>query len=191
MPDFAQNPIPTTPNDDACLDLVNSRFADHLGSGNKTDRLELPAWRLWFLSRYELVPDRLSGAPLNHLVELRSNLRAVLESWASKRALDLKSARILDAWTCRAPVRQRVERTNEHVMLIVEPLKRDWTWVMTAIACSAAALIAQGDPARLKTCSNPDCSWMYYDSSLNGSKQFCSTNPCGTLIRVRRHRQHR
>jgi predicted RNA-binding Zn ribbon-like protein len=59
---------------------------------------------------------------------------------------------------------------------------------MAAVAESAVELMASGDSRRLKTCSNPDCSWMFYDDTVNRSRQFCSTTPCGSLIRVRRFR---
>jgi predicted RNA-binding Zn ribbon-like protein len=69
-----------------------------------------------------------------------------------------------------------------------EPLDRNSTWVSAAISASAADMLSIGEPKRLKTCANPACSWMFYDQTINRSKRFCSTTPCGSLVRVRRFR---
>jgi hypothetical protein len=49
---------------------------------------------------------------------------------------------------------------------------------------------------RLKAC--PDCRWVFYDHTRNGSKRWCLMNAggpdgraCGTIAKVRRHRQTR
>ena len=60
---------------------------------------------------------------------------------------------------------------------------------MARIAASAAELAGSGAPERLKVCANPDCSWMFYDHTLNRSQRFCSTSPCAALVRVRRFRR--
>lgn len=46
---------------------------------------------------------------------------------------------------------------------------------------------------RLKAC--PDCRWVFYDHTRNGSKRWCLMNAggpdgraCGTIAKVRRHR---
>jgi predicted RNA-binding Zn ribbon-like protein len=59
---------------------------------------------------------------------------------------------------------------------------------MATIAASAVELVVDHAPERLKVCANPDCSWMFYDNTLNRSQRFCSTSPCGTVMRVRRFR---
>jgi predicted RNA-binding Zn ribbon-like protein len=83
----------------------------------------------------------------------------------------------------------RVLDDGSQLRLSCEPLQRDATWLASAITASAVELMADGDPRRLKVCSNPACSWMFYDATVNRSKQFCSTTPCASLVRVRRFRQ--
>jgi predicted RNA-binding Zn ribbon-like protein len=55
------------------------------------------------------------------------------------------------------------------------------------------AAIAAGTWSRLKAC--PDCRWVFYDHSRNGSKRWClmyaggpSGRACGTIAKVRRYR---
>jgi predicted RNA-binding Zn ribbon-like protein len=55
------------------------------------------------------------------------------------------------------------------------------------------AAVAAGTWSRLKAC--PDCRWVFYDHSRNGSKRWClmyaggpSGRACGTIAKVRRYR---
>jgi predicted RNA-binding Zn ribbon-like protein len=182
--------IPSHPSDFACVDLVNSSFEDHLGSGAITDRLPSRQWQLWFLERHSLQPEERSSPPIGELVTLRRDLRRILGKWSTGAQLTARDVRALDSRTRTASTRQRVVRTGAGVALRPEPVRRDWCWVTATIVESAVLLMAAGDPNRFKTCSNPDCTWMFYDDTVNRSKRYCSTTPCGSLMRVRRFRAH-
>lgn len=54
--------------------------------------------------------------------------------------------------------------------------------------------VAGGQWSRLKAC--PDCRWVFYDHTRNGSKRWClmyaggpEGRACGTIAKVRNHRQ--
>jgi predicted RNA-binding Zn ribbon-like protein len=181
--------IPSDASDFACVDFVNSAFSDHLGTGQSTDRLDSTEWLQWFLGRYDLTPDREDPPPVAELVTLRRDLRRVLEKWSSRTPLSRRDLRLLDERVRSAPYRMRLTKTSSGLALGREPLERSWDWVVASVATSAVELQRDGDPRRLKTCDNPDCSWMFYDNTVNRSRRFCSTTPCGSLIRVRRFRQ--
>jgi predicted RNA-binding Zn ribbon-like protein len=180
--------IPTDPSEFECIDFVNSKYSDHLGSRRSTDRLASPEWMHWFLERFDLAPDKLHPVPLGELVSLRRDLRRSLEKWADDVPLNRRDLRLLDDRLREAPLRLRVAQTPSGPAVRQEPLERSCRWVMARLTASALALLHDGDPARLKVCGNPHCSWVFYDKSINRSRQFCSTTPCGTLVRVRRFR---
>ncbi len=72
--------IPHTVSPYVCIDLVNSRFADHTGSGDVYDRIEMQAWQRWFAQRCDLKPlEPPAGAVLRSLIRLRALLRTLLE----------------------------------------------------------------------------------------------------------------
>lgn len=48
---------------------------------------------------------------------------------------------------------------------------------------------ASGEWVRLKACANPDCQWIYYDSSRNRSGRWCSMNECGEVMKARAYRR--
>jgi CGNR zinc finger/Putative stress-induced transcription regulator len=183
------SPIPRHPSEFACIDLINSAFTHHLGQGPGFDRLPRREWRAWFLSRHGIEVDPGHPVPIDQLAALRDQLRVILRQWARAGSLTAGQTDALDAWVSKAPLRQRVRQISGRPGLAVEPIDRDWAWAMARIAASAAELAGGGAPERLKVCSNPDCSWMFYDHTLNRSQRFCSTTPCATVVRVRRFRR--
>lgn len=191
VPSSLDPAIPTHPSEFPCIDLVNSSFTNHLGKGPAIDRLQLPDWQAWFLERHDLGLSHVAVAPVAELARLRGSLRRQLERWAQSGSVSASDVRELDRWVSAAPVRRRIERRSGLPAALLEPVRRDWTWVIAELAASAAALIAEGEPSRLKTCANPDCSWIFYDRSHNASRRFCSTSPCATVVRVRRFRESR
>lgn len=189
MTAFEDSAIPLHQSEFACIDFVNSVFSDYLGSGHSTDRIGSSEWLDWFVDRHGLTPDSSSPAPLDRLVALRRDVRRVLDKWSTGIGLSARDVRLLDEHLRAAPLRMRLADTASGLEVWEEPLERSWDWVMASVATSAVELMRDGEPLRLKTCGNPDCSWVFYDETINRSKRFCSTTPCGSLIRVRRFRE--
>jgi hypothetical protein len=61
------------------------------------------------------------------------------------------------------------------------------------LAAIVVGAIGDGSFSRLKAC--PDCRWVFYDNTRNGSKKWCMMNPagpqsrgCGNIAKARRHR---
>jgi predicted RNA-binding Zn ribbon-like protein len=176
----------------ACLDLVNSRFADHVGSGEVYDRLERREWQSWFLSRWQLELEEPDAAvPLPALRRLRQVSRELLESWARNRPPDGSALDALNAFLAGAPAVRRLDPRGLAAPPRLVPLRRDWSWVLAEVASSLAELAASGDPRRLKTCGNPACTFMFYDDSQNRSRRWCESAICGNLVKVREFRDRR
>jgi predicted RNA-binding Zn ribbon-like protein len=64
------------------------------------------------------------------------------------------------------------------------------------ILAAVVAAIGAGAWKRLKAC--PDCRWVFYDNTRNGSKRWClmyaggpEGRACGTIAKVRRYRDRR
>ena len=65
-----------------------------------------------------------------------------------------------------------------------------------AFLTAVIGAVATGTWSRLKAC--PDCRWVFYDHSRNGSKRWClmyaggtAGRACGTIAKVRRYRSNR
>ncbi|HEX5268395.1 MAG TPA: CGNR zinc finger domain-containing protein [Acidimicrobiales bacterium] len=189
-PRLTERLIPRESSEYACLDLVNSAFAHYLEPGEEAlDRLPDRDWQAWFMARHDLALAQGAPFPLTRLRSARTLLRSTLEEWAREGTVGPAAVARLDAGVRQVSLRNRVKPgPDQGAVVYTEPTKRDGASLVAAVTVSAVILISTGQPERLKICRNPNCSWMFFDDTLNRSKVYCSVQPCGTLMRVRRHR---
>ena len=72
-----------------------------------------------------------------------------------------------------------------------------WSWDGTPVdlgrplwpvARSAVELLTGEDLRRVKECPGADdCGWLFYDTSRNGARRWCSMEGCGSRVKMRRH----
>jgi len=56
------------------------------------------------------------------------------------------------------------------------------------VARSAADVLVAPERTRLRHCAAPDCSWLFLDTTKNGSRHWCSMRGCGNRAKARRFR---
>lgn len=131
----------------------------------------------WYIPNDTRTPtDRFRGSAV--VREFRDAVRRLVEREAG-------AERLLDEWIDRLDARPRV---------------RDGQLEFGAKGAAGAHLgiillaVANGTWPRLKAC--PDCRWVFYDNSRNGSKRWCLMNAgsptgraCGTIAKVRAFRE--
>ncbi len=172
-----------------CLDLLNSDWHDHRGTGRTEDRLRHPAWVRDFVARWGFADAGRPGPDdVEALAALRSLVRRMVDRLQAGRDPSDRDLAALDRVLARAPEVIHLARTTDGYRLEPAPLRRDWDWVLARIARSFADLLAGGDPGRIKVCENPDCGWVFYDESKNRTRRWCE-DVCGNLMKVRRFRE--
>jgi predicted RNA-binding Zn ribbon-like protein len=72
----------------------------------------------------------------------------------------------------------------------------EWCWddplelqrPLWPVATSAAELLTAGEHERIHECPGADeCGWLFYDTSRNRSRRWCSMESCGNRAKGRRH----
>jgi predicted RNA-binding Zn ribbon-like protein len=175
-----------------CLDLVNSLETDSRGSGQIFDWLPKPGWRSEFLRSWDLsLDDPKEPVPMAALTELRSVVRPLVEAWGRGSNPDTGNVQTLHTLIGLAPITRELISGSDGYKVEIRPLTRNWNWVLAEIAVSVIQLLNEGKRDRLKVCGNPDCSWLFYDETLNHSRRWCSARACGNLLKVRRFRAQR
>lgn len=58
---------------------------------------------------------------------------------------------------------------------------------LAAIAIAWTELAVTGEAARLKRCAEHACAWVFWDSSKNRSRRWCSMRVCGNRTKARRY----
>ena len=49
----------------------------------------------------------------------------------------------------------------------------------------------QGTWSHLRVCQRDDCQWVYYAATRAGTSRWCSTDPCGNVMKMRAYRSRR
>jgi predicted RNA-binding Zn ribbon-like protein len=167
--------------------LINSRWSDHLGSGQLFDRLPKSAFRHAFLQRWGYrVSNPDDDAAWSRLSELRAVLRTALERYMSNQRMGPSVRRALESHMNRAPVTLALSGGPAGYHLELKRSGDDWDVMIAGIATSAIKVMTE--KRTIKRCANADCSWMFVDESKRRSRRWCNVSICGSLVNVRRHR---
>jgi predicted RNA-binding Zn ribbon-like protein len=82
--------------------------------------------------------------------------------------------------------------------LRVTPAADGFTWhwapdqdsldrMLWPVTRSAAELLTSGELSRVRMCAGDDCGWLFFDTSRNRSRRWCSMEDCGNRAKARRH----
>lgn len=118
---------------------------------------------------------------LSEAVELRDALQNLFTSVA----------------TDGAPERWALEVLNNRLARLRLGDDLSWQWqagpaapdaFMSQITRAAAALLTTDLRARVCVCEATDCTWLFLDTSKNGSRRWCDMKECGNRMKARRYR---
>jgi predicted RNA-binding Zn ribbon-like protein len=93
---------------------------------------------------------------------------------------------VLNAVLARAPTRTGLAATKSGfawTMTETDPLEQP----LWPVVWDAAELLVSGRAERVGCCSDPDCAWVFLDTSRNRSRRWCSMADCGNRNKARRH----
>ncbi|MDQ6773903.1 MAG: ABATE domain-containing protein [Candidatus Dormibacteraeota bacterium] len=185
-----------------CLDFCNTR-TDRGGAG--PDRFHSFAdvtgwaWRAGALSAEEAARLTRLGtrnptgavAVLERARRLREALRAVFAAIAGERRVGAPGLDVLNAELAAAMARSQVVAIEGGFTWLWAPGGKALDAALWPVARSAADLLTEGPLASLRRCENPNCDWLFLDSSRNRTRRWCDMRVCGNRAKAHRHRQTR
>ena len=172
------------------LDFVNSEFRDFRGRWVR-DELEQLDWVEAFLLKWGLqVESPLDTTTRARLVALRTLLSRVIETLTKEEQISEQSREALNTVLLKVPLHRHIRKDTHGYYMEMVPVKRDWEWVQAEIVASFMHMLTSYDVQRLKICANPHCRWVFYDESKSRTKQYCTSDKCANLMKVRRFRAH-
>ncbi len=172
-------------------DFVNSDERDYRGRDPSRDRLDDPRWLDGFLKKWCLrAPGARHPEARQALRRLRDLLQRMIIPLSEGRPPSDQDLAALNRYLAARPVRPHVERHEGAYRVRLESAATGLDAALFAIAVSFAELLEKGDPSRLKLCGNPDCRWVFYDTTRSRTRRWCAHN-CGNLMKVREFRKRR
>lgn len=112
------------------------------------------------------------------LAQLRDALRAlVAREDGAQDAFNRVAARV--------PARVRVEGTTSRLVAPEPGPEQD---LAAAVLSALQVALHDGRFDRLRLCERAECGWCYYDGTKNRSGRWCSTDPCGDVMKARAFR---
>lgn len=183
-----------------CLDFVNT-IESPLGAHTEDFLRAYPELARW--ARHVGLLDDAAAARLLDEGARRSDAAAA----AFGRALDLRAAltgifrAVAHGETPAASDLARLQGAYLAALARARlaPTERgyDWAWAeaadalerpLWAVARSAVEVLTTDEPARIKQCPGAnDCGWLFYDTSKNGRRRWCSMEGCGSRVKMRQH----
>lgn len=182
--DFANTVGPRIARSDTAVHDYLAEFTDlltwseHAGtvSGNRARLLQ---------RRSQQHPDAASRA-IDRARSLREAIFAVFAAIA--RGDDPPSHQLADLQAAYTEAMARAE-------LVPTDAGLDWTWahdrelecLLWPVVRSAVEAVTGADFSRIKQCAGHDgsCGWLFYDTSKNGLRRWCSMQACGTWEKTR------
>jgi predicted RNA-binding Zn ribbon-like protein len=171
-----------------CIDFCNT--VDHRHSPPACDFLQDAATAVeWgkaagILSKSEGLPAGRERRSFADLLSARAELSRVLLPFArggrpTDADLQAFSDRLqkVSLWLRLASRKGRYQLEDSSD----DPLDK----IRTAVIRSAADLLLSGSPERIRECG--ECGWMFYDTSRNHLRRWCSMEICGNRAKARRH----
>ncbi len=137
-------------------------------------------------------PDHAAAAALVACRELREAVAEVLYAVVDDRTPAASQIKTLDRLFKEARGRQRLIWSGEG-------LRWDWPasecgpdlpgWILSL---GAARLLASDEMGRVRACDNPECRWLFLDTTKNRTRRWCDMKICGNRMKARRFKaQHR
>jgi predicted RNA-binding Zn ribbon-like protein len=173
-----------------CLDLVNT---EAMHRGERVDLLEtfsdLVAWlrdagaltRAAARAAWERWRGTTqSDAALREARRLRAALREMAERMAGGRAPGEEALRAVNEALAKRPGYPQVVRDGKGYATLFQPVDDSALHLLAPVAESAAWLLAEGDPALVRRCENDRCVLVFYDTTKNKRRRWCSMQACGS-----------
>jgi predicted RNA-binding Zn ribbon-like protein len=124
-------------------------------------------------------------------VKLRELLFRVLSAAAGDRKVSKQDLDQFNEYLTEAMGNTRITQTERGFDWFCCPGEIGTESLLHPIVKSAADLLVSAELDRLRICANPQCGWLFLDSSRNRSRRWCSMESCGNRAKARRfYRRH-
>jgi predicted RNA-binding Zn ribbon-like protein len=186
--------------DKLCLSFANT--ADWHASGQPVEGLkhywDLLNWGVVvglidreFAQQLAKIADgtpELAERVLQDGIELREAIYRIFSSVANQRNVNLEDIQILNRAMRNAYPFLQISRSNDEFKLVWQENTKVLDQILWPIIHSAVELLTSEGLDRVGQCDDDrGCGWLFYDTSRNKSRRWCSMETCGNRAKAKRH----
>ena len=183
--------------DHLSLDFVGTEFRR---SGEHQDRLAtFESLRDWLkqaglLASPEAVAlvkhcsAKASERVLSASRELRKSIRSAAEAIIDGKAIPPGPIRAINSLLEKRDGHFQIERRSTQLERRFISEMTDPLALLAPLAESAADLLCNADPVLIRKCADESCDLLFYDSTKNHRRRWCSMSACGNRAKVAAHR---
>jgi predicted RNA-binding Zn ribbon-like protein len=131
-----------------------------------------------------------SRAELAVAVRLRRVLHDMFLDHIEGRQTADEQLRNLNQHLKKVRAAQTIEWNEEELRWSL-PSGKSTMVIIDRLLLSAADLLTSRDLSRLRRCANPNCGWLFLDTTRNGLRKWCSMTECGGRAKAKRYYESR
>lgn len=124
---------------------------------------------------------------LEEAIELREAIFRLFRSIAAGQKTDSFDLAILNKYLTKAYSLAEITPKDNKFALTFRDGENELDCMLWPIVQSAIDLLLSGNLNRVKQCEGDPCGWLFFDSSRNKSRRWCSMADCGNREKARRH----
>ena len=127
---------------------------------------------------------------LDGALELREALYRVIEAAAARRRPAPADLAIVNAQVRETFSRMRLSGRRSPLELTTEDADTGSVAdpILTPVVRAAVELLTSDDIARVRTCADASCAWLFLDTTRSRTRRWCDMKSCGNRSKVRRFR---
>lgn len=171
------------------LDFVNT---EPVRDGERVDLLRDVSDLTAFLRTASALPAqeprRLRAAEgralFREALALRAALRAGAERLAEGKQIGVEAVTAVNRVLASRPAYRELVREGKSWVSVPRPVGESARHLLVPIAESAAWMLEQGDPSLVRRCEGSSCVLLFYDTTRNRSRRWCSMDECGSRAKA-------
>lgn len=122
-------------------------------------------------------------------VQLRAVVYEIFAEVAARHSPRVEEISALEEYFRDAAAQLVLEKSGRHYELAWQASTPALERVRGDIARAAVDLLTSADLHRVRQCAGENCTWLFVDTSRNGTRRWCDMQACGNRAKVQRFRQ--
>ena len=176
-----------------CLDFVNT---EPIIRGERLDLLGSFEDLLSWLEIAEVIPPEAARrakrwtksdegeAVFRQAMRLRATLKDAAERLAAGKPVSQETVKTVNRILASRPVYPQLTQEGKRFVTHLVPVADAPLHLLVPVAESAAWLLEHGEPSLVRRCENPECVLLFYDTTKNKKRRWCSMDGCGSRAKA-------